>query len=233
MIRSSVCRLRRWLAERDYHWLVRSQLRDVMRIASGCRTLLDVGCGPRSPLARLSWQYSLGIDGCADAIRQARDGGTHTELLCGDVFTTLERLRDSSFDAVAALDLIEHFQKHDGYRLLQSMERIARRVVIVSTPNGFLEQAAASNPLQEHRCGWDLEEMRRLGYCVSGLYGPKFLRGQGHELRFRPKILWGLAARLGHAAITRRQAAWAAGLLCSKRVAATGGEETRTARNTG
>lgn len=217
-----VWRFRRWLAERDYHWLVRSQLHDVSRIVAGCRTLLDVGCGPCSPLARISWEYSLGLDGCEDAIREARDGKTHSALLCGDLLPALDALPDCSFDSVVALDVIEHFVKQDGYRLIDSMERIARRVVIVSTPNGLLQQPPANNPLQEHRSGWRPAELERLGYCVSGLYGPKFLRGCGHELRFRPKILWGVVARILHAGLTQRHARWAAAILCSKRFDLTG-----------
>ena len=44
---------------------------------------------------------------------------------------------DRSFDAVIALELLEHLNKEEGYELIHNMERWARSKVIVSTPNGF------------------------------------------------------------------------------------------------
>ena len=80
----------------------------------------------------------------------------------------------SSFDVVMACDMIEHVDKETGKRLLKDFSVIARKMVLVTTPNGFTEQDPALcpnepwawNPHQKHVCGWSVEEFRDAGYEV-------------------------------------------------------------------
>ncbi|MCI4318998.1 MAG: class I SAM-dependent methyltransferase [Thermoplasmata archaeon] len=97
--------------------------------------------------------------------------------------------RDRSFDAVLALDVIEHLPKEDGYRLLREMERVARRKVIVFTPNGFLPQAGDDNPHQEHLSGWTVSDLERQGYRVGGVRGWRPLRTARNRLVVAPAPL--------------------------------------------
>ena len=93
-----------------------------------------------------------------------------------------------SFDCVVALDLIEHVTKDDGLRLLEAIEAIARRKVVIFTPNGFLPQdAVGDNEFQRHLSGWEVDEMRGLGYRVLGMSGWKPLRGMQAEPSWRPR----------------------------------------------
>ena len=83
-----------------------------------------------------------------------------------------------SFDVVMAAELLEHLPKEDGPKLLAVCESVARKFVIITTPNGFLEQDPAlapnepwaKNPYQKHLCGWLPHELEALGYEV-GLNG--------------------------------------------------------------
>jgi hypothetical protein len=82
-------------------------------------------------------------------------------------------------------------EKEDGRRLLERMAGLARRRIIVFTPNGFLPQGEVDgNPYQVHRSGWDIDEMQALGYRVIGINGWKPLRGELAALRWRPHRLW-------------------------------------------
>jgi hypothetical protein len=99
--------------------------------------------------------------------------------------------RPRCVDAVVALDVIEHLEKEQGLELLSQLEALARRRVILFTPNGFVPQPAeADNPWQEHRSGFTTDELLRLGYRVRGMYGLWFLLGPYGEARLRPGFLW-------------------------------------------
>ncbi|MEI9864253.1 MAG: hypothetical protein WDN00_06805 [Limisphaerales bacterium] len=52
--------------------------------------------------------------------------------------------------------------------------------------------------MQEHLSGWLPEEMRQRGYQVTGMHGPKSLRGEYASLKHRPKALWGMVSVTAH-----------------------------------
>jgi hypothetical protein len=121
------------------------------------------------------------------------------------------------FDAVMALDVIEHLIKEDGLRLMRAMEKISRRKVIFFTPSGFLPQHhSEKDDLQEHLSGWEAAEMKQHGYRVIGMLGPKALRGEFHRLKWRPKFFWASVSLLGHFLWTRWVPEKAASILCIK-----------------
>jgi hypothetical protein len=123
--------------------------------------------------------------------------GIHTDYVQLDVTKLRDRFEPGSFDCVVALDVIEHLSREDGLRLLESMEQIARKKVVVFTPNGFLYQPPEpGNPHQEHISGWTVEEMRAHGYDVIGIAGWKPLRAAYVKPRFRPHALWERVALL-------------------------------------
>ncbi len=71
------------------------------------------------------------------------------------------------------------------------MEKIAKKKIIIFTPNGFLPQGKYDdNPWQIHRSGWTSKEMENKGYKVIGINGWKPLRGEYANLLFKPKVLW-------------------------------------------
>jgi SAM-dependent methyltransferase len=168
---------RDWLHDRlDLSY--RAWLRLMTDELAPCSTVLDVGCGKRSPLERVPGAYrSTGVDAHAPALAASRAAGIHDEYLERDV-RALD-LPDRSFDAVVMLDLIEHLRRDEATDLLAQAERIARKVVILTTPNGFLPQSAyEGNDLQAHRSGWTAPDLEAAGYTVYGMNGLKPLRGE-------------------------------------------------------
>jgi len=87
--------------------------------------------------------------------------------------------KEKSFDIVICLALIEHLEKEEGEKLLDDMEAIARKQVIISTPVGEYKQGAlGGNPYQEHRYCWDPDELEEKGYKVRGV-GIRGVMGEG------------------------------------------------------
>ena len=92
-------------------------------------------------------------------------------------------LPDKSVDTVFALDFIEHLEKEDGLRMLREAARVARRQVVVYTPNGFFPQAyddpekpdrwgMDGGYWQTHRSGWQVEDF---GDSWEFIVSPDFL----------------------------------------------------------
>jgi hypothetical protein len=160
----------------------------------------------------------VGVDLHEPSIEQSRAGGLHHEYVRADALSIVETFGPKSFDGVAALDLIEHLPKAQGWDLLSAMEQVACRKVVVFTPNGFLPQTAYdNNELQEHLSGWTSSEFRGRGYRVYGVRGWRLLRGERASIRWRPEMLWTLLSMWSQP-FTQRWPEHAFQLLCIKDV---------------
>ena len=167
--------------------------RSLRRATQGCASLLDVGCGQQSVLQNGPWRVpdSIGVDAWQPAIDHSRALGLHDEYVCCEVSELREHFAPRSFDCVGATDLIEHLPHSDGLRLLDDMEALARKRVIIITPNGFLTQEPYDgNEFQRHLSGWTAAEMRARGYRVFGINGWRPLRGERSLIRLRPRWFW-------------------------------------------
>ena len=153
-----------------------------------CSAVLDLGCGPISPVGALKYLTTrVGVE----------PFGPYLEL----------DFEPRSFDAENMIDDIEHMTEEDGLNALRLAEKWARKKVIINSPNGYIPQKSLDgNPLQEHKSGWSYSKMKELGYISRGLAGPKWLRQEveaetmGDDLltsiRFRPKIFWFIVATI-------------------------------------
>ena len=159
------------------------------RDLAGCESVLDLGCGYGSPLHHCAVPFSVGVELFEPYLQESRKKAIHSQYIKADI-RKLE-LKARSFDAVIAVDVLEHLTKQEGAELLDRMEEWARKKVIVFTPNGFLHQGCCDgDPLQQHRSGWRVEELREAGYKVYGINGWKKLRGHRTSIKYRPAFLW-------------------------------------------
>jgi SAM-dependent methyltransferase len=171
-----------------------------------CETVLDLGCGPDSPLQYCkNIRRSVGVEAFAPYLEKSKKKNIHGEYLDKKI-EDLE-FPENSFDAVIMIEVLEHLPEKVGVEILKKTEKWARKKVIVSSPNGFVAQKAVdNNPLQRHLSGWDYDKMKKLGYHSHGLAGLKFLRQEvqgdtmGDDLmtsiRFWPKPFWFIVAAI-------------------------------------
>lgn len=141
------------------------------------RALLDVGCG-RGVVGALATIYrdtfTVGVDIFQPYLQVAKR--FFDVVLQGDAQTSLP-FRDGSFDVATCIEVIEHLPKSAGERLLDELERVARRI-IVTTPNYWFKQRAFDkNKFQLHKSVWSAGDFRKRGYRVRGL-GEFFFRGR-------------------------------------------------------
>lgn len=91
----------------------------------------------------------------------------------------LPTFSSNSFDLCTAIDLLEHLDTADGYRLLYEMQRVSQKTVAIYTPNGFLWQPPSpNNPYNAHVSGWQAKDLISFGFqSVLGHVGHKNLIG--------------------------------------------------------
>lgn len=162
-------------------------------IGSDCKTLLDVGCGSSLPLSLctgLNLTSSMGVDGYEGSISASREKGIHTDYKLMNILDLNQFFKPDSYDCVLLSDVIEHLEKPEGFRLLDTLEQIAKKKVIIFTPNGFLPQEADDNPFQKHISGWTVSEFEKRGYAVTGVHGFKPLRTSYNHIKHRPAKVW-------------------------------------------
>jgi len=156
---------------------------------SDCNSVLDLGCGSNSPIQNCNIPFSVGVDVFETYLKEGQEKGIHNQYIKGDIRKI--DLKPKSFDAVIALDVLEHLSKEEGYELLKKMERWARKKVIIFTPNGYVYQDGYdNNPFQEHKSGWGVKELEELGFKVFGINGWKKLRGYKASIKYKPSFLW-------------------------------------------
>ena len=162
--------------------------------------ILDVGCSDGRGSRVLSDRGAAGVDVHRPTLTAAKDGGRRSPVAQADIRQLPFRSR--SFDVVASLDVIEHFDKADARAVIIELERVAKRAVVLMTPRGFVPQPPTDDePWQQHRCGFAAEELRALGYRVEGQGG--YAAWRGAYGAFRGGLLGQLAA-VGSAPLIRR-----------------------------
>ena len=188
---------------RVFHTLVYCLKREL----KDCHSVLDLGCGPDSPIKYCNVKYSVGVDAFKPYIEKSRKKKIHSKYILGDI--TKLSFAPKSFDAAILIDVLKHLEKEVGAEVLEKAEKWAREKVIISTPNGYLPQKSIDeNPFQAHQSGWKVEELEKLGYKAYGMAGWKFLRRENvsekvnqegdifSTIRFRPKSFWLIVSEL-------------------------------------
>ena len=171
------------------------------------RQVLDVGCGVNSPLEKIDRSFYLeGIDlipvkdkikgrnkslKSKNAHMEEFENKIHDKYVRGDILHIEKYYKSKTFDAVVFFGVLEHLKRSEGKIFLEKMESIARKKVILTTPNGFIPQDPyAGNPYQEHVSGWFVKDFKIRKYKPYGLRGFKFIRGEFAAIKYKPWYLW-------------------------------------------
>jgi hypothetical protein len=131
--------------------------------------VLDLGCGIMPATGgRLPCKRHVGVDGFQPYLDLIGP-----PCVPGRLPGVAERFGPRTFDVVLLLDVVEHMEKADALASIRAAESIARREVVVFTPDGFVPQAGYAawgmerNEAQAHRCGFTFDELTGMGYACT------------------------------------------------------------------
>jgi len=156
------------------------------------KTVLDVACGLALKSKYLSPDLIVGVDMHVPYLN-----AIVSKVPYAVVQYDVRKLRDifieDSFDVVYAIDILEHLECPDAYSMIDQCKEIARKAVVVETPNGFIPQnldiqGFGAHKYQTHRSGWTVKDLRAVGFeCVCRNY--KMQEVQRHtEIQVDPDI---------------------------------------------
>lgn len=168
-------------------------------VVPSCKTLLDLGCGANSNVKffRDKIEHSVGMDIHKGDLEKSKKAKIHDRYILDDVMNVDRHCKENSFDAVISIGLVEHLKKKDSLLLMKKMEKIARKLVIIGTPNGFIPQEEYdNNPFQIHQSGFSNQDFQERGYTVLGMDGPKLLRGDNAKMRYKPVVLFSVITNI-------------------------------------
>jgi hypothetical protein len=161
---------------------------------AGVHTALDIGCGVTSLLTRFRpGLTTIGLDAYTVEMASRLEAHDHyvsadiTRLPISDIQAELRRLVGKErVELVTLFGVIEHLPKRVGFELLDQLEELSSRFILIETPNGFVPQGPEyGNPYQRHLSGWFPHDFEGRGYSVRGSCGTRYLRGYMGEPRIR------------------------------------------------
>lgn len=138
-------------------------------IDKSAKSILDVACGKGLPMMvlkqRVKFKEIHGVDLYPQYINFCKRNEIHNDYTFGDVRKL--PFKNKSFDVVIALQVLEHLEKKESFKVLSDLERIAKKQVIISTPIGLTYHPAVDgNSLQLHKSGFMPHEFEERGYKV-------------------------------------------------------------------
>lgn len=83
-------------------------------------------------------------------------------------------LKNNSFDTIIAVEILEHLNKNDGLTFIEETKRVAKKRVIISTPNfkcprDGMKGYDGYNVYESHLSQWKVSELKSLGFRCYGI----------------------------------------------------------------
>ena len=88
----------------------------------------------------------------------------YNEIHVGDALDVLPGLPAQEYELVLAIDILEHFDREEGWRFLDELKRVSKGAALVSTPKKFLHQEVQANPYENHRSVWKKKDLASVGF---------------------------------------------------------------------
>lgn len=165
--------------------------------------ILDLGCGPcfKEQDKRFHNVDIYCVDIYKPYLKICQEYGFKT--IHTDIRQIEKYFPKNSIDIVWLLDVMEHLDKKDGLEVLDKVERIAKKQIIVWVPVGWLPQDIQNdgNIHQKHRSAWYKEDFERRGYkCEILLNYHQDIRKYSKKLSYNKepitaKAMWAILTK--------------------------------------
>lgn len=144
----------------------------IHEILLSSETILDVGVRDAfvmKMIRHLGFEgESIGIDIFIPNLLKSEVKKAYNHLVACDARRT--PFKGRSVDVVLMFEVIEHMAKHEAIKAIESVEHIAKRYILISSPIGYFPQSELyGNPWEKHESGFMPDELRTLGFKVRGV----------------------------------------------------------------
>lgn len=151
------------------------------RTASQYDSVIDIGCGSGSLIKSIKSPHRWGVDACENAINAAKGSNNGVNFIVGDIREPSSLFKEK-VDCVVGVDIIEHFEKKEAYKLILDYEDITDFCLMFFIPVGNHPQTKDDRGFnndyyQTHRSTWYPEDMIELDYQVH--YYPEWHKNIG------------------------------------------------------
>lgn len=146
--------------------------------ASG-ESLLSLCCGIGLELSGLETRSITAVDIAPQYLAKVGKRCPQAKTVCSDALEYIKDQPDQSVDVISIIDGIEHMDKETGLRVIEHMKRVAKKEVLLFTPQGRTEDGYLKNEphnawgiegadhFQTHKSGWTADELHELGFeCI-------------------------------------------------------------------
>lgn len=89
----------------------------------------------------------------------------YNDIMVGEALGLLATIETGRYELAIAIDILEHFDKEPGARLLAELRRVASRAALVSTPKVAQPQDVPANPYENHRSQWTRADLASSGFA--------------------------------------------------------------------
>jgi len=157
-------------------------------------SVLDVACGLalKSKFLAPPPKIIVGVDIFEPYLRNIEADVAYA-VVKYDVRKIKDIFLSNSFDAVYAIDILEHLKHKESVELIKQLKMIAKKAVIIEVPRGYVPQnidiqGYGAHKYQTHRSGWDVEDLESIGFkCVIRPYKMKNIK-RHHKITVSPDI---------------------------------------------
>ena len=167
-----------------------------------CQTQLDLGSNDGRTLRGLETPHVTCVELFKPSVRALKQAG-FDEVLCEHIQEAVNRFvqEGRQFERVSCFDVIEHLPKADGEKLLDGIEQIAGREIVlfipIETPEmhadlafqahrefGLSQHPAGQRQLQAHLSFWTPDDLAKRGYVIFEMVN---FHGEGQNAFFAAK----------------------------------------------
>lgn len=118
----------------------------------------------------------------------------YNKIHIGNALDVMTGMKDSQFELIMVIDVLEHFSQEDGLVLLRECLRVGK-IVLISTPKDIGTQGASfDNVYETHRYQWKLRDFKRFGYRkISNRDSLIVVLGDAEKIFLKMKIVSGIS----------------------------------------
>lgn len=139
-------------------------------------SLLSLCCGIGLELNNLVTQNVTAVDAAQQYLDEVKSRCPQAKPVLSDALEYTKNQPDNSVDVISIIDGIEHMDKKTGIKLIKEMKRVAKKQILLFTPQGPGEDGYLKNEphnawgiggadhFQTHKSGWTRVELENLGF---------------------------------------------------------------------